>query len=77
MSFGVWVQVPFLGPYGEVAEWFKATVLKTVEGNASVGSNPTLPAICTLSIVGIMQWPYKPKRLGSSPRGCTKATAVA
>ena len=28
-----------------MAERFKATVLKTVEGNSSVGSNPTLSAI--------------------------------
>ena len=123
VSFDVWVRPPSLAPYGEVAEWLKALVLKTSEGNTSVGSNPTLPAnpqyscvnkqlirtisdgkdmgkgaearlylvcvsnwcrcqplngcTCTLSIVGIMQWPYKPKRLGSSPRGCTKATAVA
>ena len=26
---------------GGMAEWFKAAVLKTVEGNTSVGSNPT------------------------------------
>ena len=26
---------------GGVAEWFKATVLKTVLGNTNVGSNPT------------------------------------
>ena len=31
---------------GEVAEWFKATVLKTVVGlYPTVGSNPTLSAI--------------------------------
>ena len=31
--------------YGEVAEWFKATVLKTVGGDEPpVGSNPTLAA---------------------------------
>ena len=30
---------------GEVAEWSKAAVLKTVEARASVGSNPTLSAI--------------------------------
>ena len=29
---------------GEVAEWSKAAVLKTVEGQPSVGSNPTLSA---------------------------------
>lgn len=34
--------------YGEVAEWFKATVLKTVGGKTSVGSNPTLVAMCFL-----------------------------
>ena len=31
--------------YGEVAEWFKATVLKTVGGDEPpVGSHPTLAA---------------------------------
>jgi hypothetical protein len=30
--------------YGEVAEWPKATVLKTVGGRPPVGSNPTLSA---------------------------------
>ena len=30
---------------GGMAEWLKAAVLKTVEGNTSVGSNPTPSAI--------------------------------
>ena len=30
---------------GEVAEWFKAAVLKTAEGNTSVSSNLTFSAI--------------------------------
>ena len=30
-----------LGSDGGMAEWFKATVLKTVEPQGSVGSNPT------------------------------------
>jgi hypothetical protein len=30
---------------GGMAEWFKAAVLKTVECNSSVGSNPTPSAI--------------------------------
>ena len=30
---------------GEVAEWSNATVLKTVDPQGSVGSNPTLSAI--------------------------------
>ena len=34
-----------LNQHGEVSEWFKVTVLKTVEVNSSVGSNPTLSAI--------------------------------
>ena len=33
-----------LNQHGEVSEWFKVTVLKTVEVNSSVGSNPTLSA---------------------------------
>ena len=35
---------------GEVAEWFKAAVLKTAEVKASVGSNPTLSAIIDTKI---------------------------
>ena len=31
--------------YAEVSEWFKEAVLKTAEGQTSVGSNPTLSAI--------------------------------
>jgi hypothetical protein len=34
--------------YGEVAEWSKAAVLKTVDPQGSVGSNPTFSA---------KQWP--------------------
>jgi hypothetical protein len=37
----------YIGSYddGGMAEWSKAAVLKTVEGNTSVGSNPTPSAI--------------------------------
>ena len=31
--------------YGEVSEWFMVPVLKTGEGQTSVGSNPTFSAI--------------------------------
>jgi hypothetical protein len=41
---------PVRGPYGEVAEWSKAAVLKTVEGQPSVGSNPTLSAISVVAM---------------------------
>ena len=34
----------FLHCLREMAEWLKAAVLKTVEGNTSGGSNPSLPA---------------------------------
>lgn len=34
--------------YGEVSEWFKEAVLKTVGGKTPVGSNPTLVAMCFL-----------------------------
>ena len=38
--------------YGKLSEWFKEAVLKTVGGaEPSVGSNPTLPAICAFSSV--------------------------
>ena len=32
-------------PHGEMVEWFKASVLKTDEGQPSGGSNPPLSAI--------------------------------
>ena len=35
----------YIFPNGEVAEWFKAAVLKTAEVQASVSSNLTLSAI--------------------------------
>ena len=40
-------QVQILPPqlYENVAEWLKATVLKTVDPRGSVGSNPTIFAI--------------------------------
>ena len=34
---------------GEVAEWFKAAVLKTVDPQGSGGSNPSLSAIFYIS----------------------------
>ena len=34
----------FLTPNGEVAEWFNAAVLKTVDSKGSGGSNPSLSA---------------------------------
>ena len=33
------------GQHGEMVEWFKASVLKTDEGQPSGGSNPPLSAI--------------------------------
>ena len=39
---------------GELAEWFKAAVLKTVEVKASGGSNPSLSAI-NLDIQGLTE----------------------
>jgi hypothetical protein len=35
---------PHIGAIGKMAEWLIATVLKTVEGNTSGGSNPSLSA---------------------------------
>ena len=35
-----------------MAEWFKATVLKTVEPQGSVGSNPTPSASCLAAAEG-------------------------
>jgi hypothetical protein len=37
-----------VGANGEMAERFNAAVLKTVEGNTSGGSNPSLSALGTL-----------------------------
>ena len=36
---------------GEMAEWSKAAVLKTVEGNTSGGSNPSLSATLYFKII--------------------------
>ena len=35
---------------GDVSEWFKEAVLKTVEVKASVGSNPTISAILFIAL---------------------------
>ncbi len=40
---------------GEMAEWSIAAVLKTVEGNTSGGSNPSLSA-SNVQLVGIQQF---------------------
>ena len=37
--------------HGEVAEWSKAAVLKTVEPRGSQGSNPCLSAINTIKTI--------------------------
>lgn len=36
-------------PYGEMAEWLKAAVLKTAGVQASVGSNPTLSSMVVMA----------------------------
>ena len=41
---------------GEVAEWFKAAVLKTVEGQPSGGSNPSLSANYSNTYNGRQKW---------------------
>lgn len=59
-----------LHPHGAVSEWLKETVLKTVGGLPSVGSNPTRSAKCGYDGIG-----RHPKlkisciklRMGSSP----------
>ena len=43
-AFGHLIYKVDLSQHGEVSERFKVTVLKTVEVNSSVGSNPTLSA---------------------------------
>ena len=40
-------------PFGEMAEWFKAPVLKTGVGQLTVGSNPSLSADLERLISGI------------------------
>ena len=48
---GLWYYTPCIVAgdcdvhFGEMSEWFKEAVLKTAEGQTSVGSNPTLSAI--------------------------------
>jgi hypothetical protein len=50
---------------GKVVEWFMATVLKTVDVQASVGSNPTLSATGHSSAVEC--WFWEPEVAGSIP----------
>lgn len=45
LSRNMWVRIPSGVPYADVSEWFKETVLKTVESQGSVGSNPTICAM--------------------------------
>lgn len=41
--------LPFIRPKGEMAEWSIAAVLKTVEVQASGGSNPSLSAVSVVN----------------------------
>lgn len=41
---------------GDVSEWFKEAVLKTVDVKASVGSNPTISAIFIHSFAEVPKW---------------------
>ena len=41
---------------GGMAEWLKAAVLKTVEGNTSVGSNPTPSASFSVLVKSLISW---------------------
>ncbi len=55
----LWVTNPVgarVSPYGEVAEWSKAAVLKTVDPRGSGGSNPSLSAITTDSQRSSADW---------------------
>ena len=46
--------------FGEVSEWSKEAVLKTVEPQGSVGSNPTLSAKGNGSSTGeVREWPNR------------------
>ena len=49
-----------------MAEWFKAAVLKTVEGNTSGGSNPSLPA--TTQLIFLIPLLFKLSPLDSANR---------
>ena len=59
---------PILTSKGNVAEWFKAAVLKTVESKGSVSSNPTISARIKWNIgrVGLRHFPAK-KASGQKP----------
>ena len=43
-------------PHGELAERPIAEVLKTSEGNTSVGSNPTLASFSVQILAGLAKW---------------------
>ena len=50
-------------PYGEMAEWSNAAVLKTVEGHTSGGSNPSFsaskfPNVFNINMLGVFCFDY-------------------
>lgn len=58
------VQVLYPAPYGELAERFKALVLKTSVGNTTKGSNPLLSSIFRLSRIAAIAGDCKSPTLG-------------
>ena len=61
----------FVSHVGGMAEWLKAAVLKTVEGNTSVGSNPTPSAINNFTLpklfVKLLEFVSKPQIAAKDP----------
>ena len=45
-----------MGPFGEMAEWFKAAVLKTVVGKLTGGSNPSLSVVREQVLLADVFW---------------------
>lgn len=52
--------------YGSVSEWFMEIVLKTIDGETSVGSNPTAAAIWPVS-QEVKTLPFHGRDIGSIP----------
>ena len=48
--------------FGEVSEWSKETVLKTVVGRPTVGSNPTLSANMAVNSMGYVSIESAPNK---------------
>ena len=66
---------PIAFPFGEMAEWSKAPVLKTGDVKASVGSNPTLSAKFHQTVGYTRKYPSGRRGSPAKGVGCVKSVA--